>query len=258
MTQNDIIKTALGQSAVDMNCNPEDFLADENMIFISAKNSGARKYLKLPFLCNFVSYGNNIVASANEKFVGIAEDYLKKFPDYRAFETPGMHVLIEKVKPLGANVCFMAEYWLPDLTRLKALKCEFETKIITDFSGLYLPEWSNALCADRKELDVLGVGAFDNGRLIGLAGCSADCDKMWQIGVDVLPQYRRKGIACALTSRLACETLDRGRVPFYCCAWSNVKSAKNAVKSGFSPAWAEMTIKEQNYIDKICPEGKNV
>ena len=32
-------------------------------------------------------------------------------------------------------------------------------------SGLYLPEWSNALCKDRSHLDMLGIGAYDNGRL---------------------------------------------------------------------------------------------
>lgn len=47
----------------------------------------------------------------------------------------------------------------------------------------------------------------------------------------------------ALTGRLAREILERGKVPFYCCAWSNIRSVRNAVKSGFVPAWVEMTIK---------------
>ena len=37
--------------------------------------------------------------------------------------------------------------------------------------------------------------AYDNGKLIGLADCSADCETMVQIGVDVMPEYRRKGAA---------------------------------------------------------------
>ena len=76
---------------------------------------------------------------------------------------------------------------------------------------------------------MLAVGAYDGARLVGLAGCSADCESMWQIGVDVLPGYRRRGVAAALTSRLAAETLARGKVPFYCAAWSNIKSVRNAV-----------------------------
>ena len=107
------------------------------------------------------------------------------------------------------------------------------------------------MCEKRKELDVLGVGAYDNGELIGLAACSADCDTMWQIGVDVIPGYRRKGIASAMTSKLALEILERGKVPFYCCAWSNVKSARNAIKSGFRPAWVEMTVKTAELVEEM-------
>ena len=74
---------------------------------------------------------------------------------------------------------------------------------------------------------------------------------MWQIGVDVLPQYRRKGIASALTSRLALEILERDKVPFYCCAWSNIKSANNAIKIGFRPAWVEMTVKPATFVEEM-------
>ena len=92
---------------------------------------------------------------------------------------------------------------------------------------------------------MLGVGAYDSGRLIGLAGCSADGEEMWQIGIDVLPEYRRQGIASALTNRLAREILARGKVPFYAAAWANIKSVKNGIRSGFRPAWSTITAKEK-------------
>ena len=90
---------------------------------------------------------------------------------------------------------------------------------------------------------MIGVGAYDGETLVGLAGASADCDSMWQIGIDVLPEYRRRGIASALTSRLALEILQWGKVPFYCAAWSNIASVRNAIRSGFRPAWVELTAK---------------
>ena len=94
-------------------------------------------------------------------------------------------------------------------------------------------------------------GAYDGETLVGFAACSADCEDMWQIGVDVLPEYRREGIASALTSRLALEILERGKVPFYCAAWCNVKSVRNAIKSGFRPAWVEMTAKPAAYVENM-------
>ena len=156
-----------------------------------------------------------------------------------------MHWLNDRLVEKGHKICFMAEYYLYDINKTLDLSCAYETRILdqADFTERYLPEWSNALCKDRKHLDVLGVGAYDCGKLIGLAGCSADCDEMWQIGVDVLPEFRQQGIASALTNTLAREIINRGKVPFYCSAWSNIRSVRNAIKSGFVPAWVEMTVK---------------
>lgn len=249
----EILRIAMEQSAVDANCRAEDFCAPENVIVRSEACPGARKYLTLPHVCNLISYGTNVVATVDEKVRGAVEDYLRRFPAAHCFETPNLHVLNDAMEEYGCRVCFMAEYFLPDAERLRELPCGYPLRVLSsaDFADLYLPEWSNALCAARRELDVLGVGAFDGGRLIGLAGCSADCDTMWQIGVDVLPEYRRKGIASALTSRLAVETFRRGKVPFYCCAWSNLSSARNAIHSGFRPAWVEMTVKDAAFVESL-------
>ena len=103
----------------------------------------------------------------------------------------------------------------------------------------------------RKHLDVLGVGAYDGDKLIGLAGCSADCATMYQIGVDVLPEYRRKGVASALTSKLALEILALDKVPFYCAAWCNVKSVRNAIRSGFRPAWVQISAAVESLVDEM-------
>lgn len=252
-TNKHILEIAMQQSAVDANCCAEDFLREENIIVTSKENPDARKYLSLPLACNLISYGNNIVASIDETYRPIVTDYINRFPVERCFETPNLHVLNDAMQKDGFRICFMAEYFLPDLEALKTLSCSYELKILhtEDFAPLYTDAWSNALCKKRAELDVLGIGAYDTGNLIGLAGCSADCDTMWQIGVDVLPEYRRQGIACALTSRLALEILEREKVPFYCAAWSNIKSVRNAIKSGFRPAWVEMTAKSTAFVDEM-------
>ena len=250
-TNKDIRRIAMEQSAIDAGCDAEDFLRDENVVVLSREHPLARKYLSLPLECNLISYGSNIVASICEQHRQVVTDYINRFAVERCFETPNMHVLNDAMQQRGLRVCFMAEYFLPDVEALRPLGCDHESRLLTqkDFAGLYTEQWSNALCEKRKELDVLGVGAYDGGRLVGLAACSADCDTMWQIGIDVLPEYRRKGIASALTSRLALEILERGKVPFYCCAWSNIKSARNAIRSGFRPAWVEMTVKSAEMVD---------
>lgn len=253
MTNKELLAIAMQQSAIDENCEPEDFCKNENKVVISSTNENARKYLDLPFYCNLVSYGNNIVASVDSEIADVVERYINRFPIEHCFETPNMYVLNDELYKRGMQICFMAEYFLPDMNEIKILKCDYEIKILNqnDFQNLYTAEWSNALCKKRKHLDILGVGAYDGDKLVGLAGCSADCDTMWQIGIDVLPDYRRKGIASALTSKLALEVIKRGKVPFYCAAWSNIKSVRNAMKSGFRPAWVEMTAKSISFVAEM-------
>lgn len=256
MTNEKIWEIALQQSAWDCNCDPGDFLSGEPKVVRSVADPRARKYLPLPFACDLVSYGSNVVAQTGEELAGVVEAYLRKYPVEHCFETPNLHALEDALEPYGLKVCYMAEYFLPDVDKVVALPCDYELRVLQqpDFTELYLPQWSNALCEKRKELDVLGVGAYDGDKLIGLAGCSADCGEMYQIGVDVLPEYRRKGIASALTSRLALEILALDKVPFYCAAWCNIKSVRNAIRSGFRPAWVAMTAKDISFVDQMNRE----
>lgn len=253
MNNKEILQVALQQSAIDMNCEADDFLKKENQIVTSYLHKNARKYITETFACNLVSYGTNIVASVQPDLKEIVEEYINRYSIEHCFETPNLHVLNDKLEEHDLRICFMAEYFLPDMEALKELPCKYKTRIMTskDFTNLYKPEWSNALCEARKELDVLGIGAYDGDTLIGFAACSADGEEMWQIGVDVLPEYRRHGIASALTSKLAIEIVNRGKVPFYCAAWSNVKSVRNAIKCGFRPAWVEMTAKSIEVVAKM-------
>ncbi len=244
MTNADIRRIALEQSAIDAGCTPEDFTAGEIRTCISRPHPDARKYLKLPLFCDFISYGTGVVVSAeSEEIAQLGRAYVEEHPYPNTFETPSLHSLTERFAPWNVKPYFMAEYFLPEIEKIPNLPCPYPTKLLTppDFAPLYTPEWGNALVAKRKELDMLGVGAYDGDRLIGLAACSADCDTMWQIGIDVLPAYRRQGIAAALTSALTREILARDKVPFYCAAWSNIGSVKNAIASGFRPAWVHLT-----------------
>lgn len=250
MTNQEILDIALTQSAIDCSCHKDDFLSEQNIVTVSKINKKARCYLTLPFECNLVSYGNNIVASVNPKYTELIKEYINRYPAEHCFETPNLYVLNDLLKNYNSKVCFMNEYFLPDIDLFKVLPCKYEVRILepSDFHNLYKPRWSNALCKNRSQYDILAAGAYDGNKLIGLAGCSADCENMWQIGIDVLPEYRKMGIASALTSRIAYETLTRNKVPFYCAAWSNIKSVRNAIKSGFRPAWTELNIRSVNFI----------
>ncbi len=260
MTKEECFEIAVRQSAVELGCAPSDFVRGENLVLpASPANPAARKYLAMPQACTLVSYGSNVVATASDALFPIVRGYVSRYAAAHCFETPNLLVLEDALAKHGFRVCFMAEYFLPDPARILPGECGFTVKPMraADFATLYLPEWSNALCEKRRELDVLGMGAYDGARLVGLAACSADCADMWQIGVDVLPAYRARGIASALTARLALAVLERGKVPFYCAAWSNLRSVRNALRSGFYPAWVELAAKPTDFVERMNRESEH-
>ena len=156
LSQKEIWQIAMEQSAEDLGCNVEDFLLQKNVIVPFKLGENARKYLKLPITCNFVSYGNNLVVGVTDEVSEIVKEYVNKFDFYHCFETPNMNWLNERINSIGHKVCFMAEYFLPDLQKIQnqICSCKYELKIMNqdDFKNLYLPEWSNALCEKRKYL----------------------------------------------------------------------------------------------------------
>ena len=248
MTQQEILSIAMRQSAADCSCAEEDFRRETNVIVESKPAEGASRYMTLPHICALFTYGPNTVASCRADLIPEVTAFVNgQEKPYRCFETPYLYDLNRILEKANAKVTWMHTCFLPDLKELYGteLSCPYETRELhpEDFADLYVPEWGNALCEDRKELDMLGVGAYDGDKLIGLAGCSADCPEMWQIGIDVLPEYRRQGVASVLTSRLAKAIFERGKVPFYASAWSNIRSMRNAARSGFRPAWVALTAK---------------
>ena len=246
MTRQEILSIAMRQSAVDCSCREEDFRRNANVIVESRPSALASRYLTMPQICALYSYGTNIVAACRRDLMPEIEALVNgEEAIHRCFEMPAVYRLNRILEKAGAEAVWMQTGFLPDPERIfgAELSCPYETRELNpaDFADLYLPAWSNALCSARKELDRLGVGAYDGDRLIGLAGCSTDCPEMWQIGIDVLPEYRGRGVASVLTNQLARAVFMRGKIPFYAAAWSNVRSMRNAIRSGFGPAWVALT-----------------
>ncbi len=88
--------------------------------------------------------------------------------------------------------------------------------------------------------DMLGISAEKDGMLLGMAGVSADSSRLWQIGIDVLPEKRGQGIAEMLVSLIRNDVLERGRLPYYGTGVSHLASQRVALKAGFLPTWFEL------------------
>jgi predicted GNAT family acetyltransferase len=108
------------------------------------------------------------------------------------------------------------------------------------------PGFTHALSyqPDRAVRDVLAVVARDQRQIIGVAAAKAETQKLWQIGVDVIPEARQQGLGKFLVSRLSQEILNRDIVPYYSAASSNIASRSIAASLGFWPAWTELLVND--------------
>ncbi len=97
---------------------------------------------------------------------------------------------------------------------------------------------------DPARPDMLAVAAESGGTIVACAAASADAERLWQIGVDVLPAYRHRGIGRAVVGRLVAAVLAAGSVPYYTHSISNVASAALASSVGFWPAWVQWYARE--------------
>lgn len=88
--------------------------------------------------------------------------------------------------------------------------------------------------------DEIGVGAYRDGRLLGIAGATSDSPLMWQIGINVMPESQGLGIGTMLVTVLKNEILKRGKLPFYGTSISHIASQRVALGAGFLPSWTEL------------------
>jgi len=99
--------------------------------------------------------------------------------------------------------------------------------------------------ADNPERPhMAAVVASCDGETAGVAAATADCDVMWQIGVDTLPAYRQRGIAKATVSALTEILLSKAILPYYSTRFFNIASRRLAISLGYRPAWVELYTRE--------------
>ena len=243
MTKEDIFSITREQLALELNCKASDFLKEENIITAAALHEKRRKFSEEPFFLQMATFGNNAVISADKEIHQWLKEWVKGKRGFWLFEQHNFFELECELRKHGYKMADTHHMFLPE-PKLIGLKIDLqikwlETKDFADFYGKN--EFANALC-DRfhpERPDVLAVAALDGTQIMGMAGCSADTPKLWQIGIDVLPQYRGRGVGTTLVTLLRDAAFQRGAIPYYGTSLSNLGSWKIALASGFSPAWVE-------------------
>lgn len=232
------------QLAIEYNCTEQDFSSSENRITVSANNKGRRQYINGTFFFQMVTLGQNAVITADPCMHPWLCEFVKNKTGHWLFEHRNLCKMDEQLKQHGKELWQTHHMFLPDMTITPAAEIApvrwYEQDAIHAFYGE--KQFPNALCEKfmPERPDMLAVAAYDQDKIIGMAGCSADTTEMWQIGIDVDKDYRGKGLGTCLVTLLKNEVIKRGKIPFYGTSLSNLHSWNIAINSGFFPAWVEI------------------
>jgi GNAT superfamily N-acetyltransferase len=235
----------------DFACEESDF--DNTGVFIhQAKELPGRR--EFPFRKNAftaASMGRGVVISCNLERLGWADATLSGLTRNDVFTQPTIALMDSYVKPSGQYIAG------PDLKHICAKSIfqpykpegDIELNLVEDVASL-------GLYRDKRFPNSLGHGhnpqtpwmvaavAKYNGEIASIATASADCDVMWQIGVDTMEPYRNRGLGKATVSAVTEYLLEHGVIPYYSTFESNTASRATAAALGYKPAWVELYARE--------------
>lgn len=241
-TKTDVLDIAKKQLALDYSCDVADFGIEKNIVVENKPFEGRRIYDNDGCFLKIISIGGRSIISASQELLPWCEEKLVKRSADWLFQYPNLRAIDNKLQELGHEIADIHHYYLPngkveEVQPITAIRW-YEREEILQFEDY--ERFDEALVFDENNPDMLAVAALDGHKIIGMAGSSADSEIMWQIGVNVMSEYRGKGIAKNLIMLLKNEVLKRGKIPFYGTIESHLNSQNVAINSGFFPAWAEL------------------
>ena len=247
MEDSHILMKVKEQLAKDYNCTIDDFNNNENLITDLKVIDDSRKYNDDREILKILIFNGKLVISADKCIKNWCEENFKLFPGEWLFLYSVLRRIDKKLNEFGYEIEDTHHYYLP-----KENKCGnyknfnlkwYEKEEILQFKDDY--RFDEAFAFNDNYPDVLAVAALnEQGNILGMAGASKDSNIMWQIGVNVLPEPKGKGVASSIVQAFKNEILRRGKVPFYGTVESHIISQKVALKSGFYPVFAEIKIRK--------------
>ncbi len=190
-----------------------------------------------------VTLGKNAVVTTDEQLHPFLTDFLKKVEGHWVFEFHNLVNIDRELGKFGYTLTHTHHLFLP--CRHTEPRAQFPVKWFYDseIQPFYGDErFPNAICHEflPERPDRIVVCAYEGDEIIGMAGCSEDAPGWLQIGIDVMPGHRSKGVGTYLVTLLKNKIEERGCIPFYGAAAANCHSWNIALNSGFRPVWVEI------------------
>ncbi|OGO32740.1 MAG: hypothetical protein A2Z29_07990 [Chloroflexi bacterium RBG_16_56_11] len=233
--------------SADFSCEEADLEGEGVFIRLARQSAGARRFPRPAKFLAVVTMGKGVVAccSANRlrwaraNLAGLSRDDIFSATTITRLERYVAHDRQSMAGPDLKYICTPASF------RPYAANGKIEL-VLTEGENIPVVytsrQFPNALgyTPNAQRPRVVTCKASYGGVVAGLAAASADGDVMWQIGVDILPEYRERGIGKTLVSAVTAAILNKGILPYYSTVAPNIASRRTALSLGYFPAWVEL------------------
>ena len=253
-TQESALQVVKKILAADYACAESDFDKVGVTFHLCKEIEGARRFpLPEKFLAA-VTMGKGVVVSCSTDRLQWAHNNLMNFTPEALFYAPALALMVNFVAQDNQTIFGPELKYVCTLDTFQPYSSvegvEFSIIDAENIRQLYESNrFPNALGRQHDPLRprLIACLAKCNGLIAGLAAASADCDAMWQVGIDTLSEYRNRGIGKALVSRLTRALFDIGKLPYYSTYTTNIPSRRIASSLGYKPAWVEIYSREPTF-----------
>ena len=229
--------------SLEYNCDPDAFAGEDNILTESKLCDGRRMYGNKKYFFHMVTLGSNAVITAEPCLHSFLQEYIKDKTGHWLFEVPNLLEIEKELNKFSYTLTQSHHMFLSSQKVDTQLNCAVEWYYGEDIHQFYGDiRFPNAICEKYlpQRPDRIVVVAYDGNKIMGMAGCSEDAPGWMQIGIDVLPKFRSKGIGTYLVTILKNKIEEMGAIPFYGTSVSNYHSWNRALNSGFRPTWVEI------------------
>jgi GNAT superfamily N-acetyltransferase len=238
--------------ARDCACTEQDFLT-EGVILTPAHALAGRRRFPFPTKALWLyTMGAGVVVSCAPERLAWMQAHIGSLARDAIFSAPAISTLAQYIASDGQDLAGPDLKYVCTRMDLQPVEAPIDVMVTvvegSDVTTLYqYAGFVEALHyrADHPRPDVAAAVATCGGTIVGIAGAKADSETLWQIGVDVLQEARGRGIGRALVGRVTDVILDRGKVPYYSTAVSNIRSRSVATSLGYWPAWTELYARDR-------------
>ncbi len=272
-----MLEDARKQFCLDINIPWEEYLKkSSNRVIITQSNEESRARLaeigartmhnRDSFFIAMICMGQLFMMVDEQIYDWAVKEFQKCAPEWICkFKT--LHKIDQKLQEYGRRIADTHIYYLPKEEHNQNLVSESKDRNdvkLTWYTQEELLEFKennifkSAICFSNTQPDALalaamkptielasGMKSFHQDDMTGMSGASMDGKYLWQIGIDVREGYRGKGLAAFLVKNIKDEIIKRGITPFYGTSESHIISQTVALKTGFVPAWTEITAQNE-------------